>query len=100
MNLGQHIATGALRIYKFAVSPALHVLCGPLGGCRFYPTCSMYAAEAVRVHGTIKGSALTVGRLCRCHPWGGCGHDPVPEKAAVSVGAQQSRPSVIAHPTS
>jgi len=88
MNLGQYIAMGVLRIYKFAISPALHVLFGPSGGCRFHPTCSVYAAEAVRAHGVMKGSVLAVGRICRCHPWGGCGHDPVPGSDPASAGAQ------------
>ena len=78
MNLAQGIALGALRLYKLAVSPLLHTLVGPFGGCRFQPTCSVYAADAVRQHGVLKGSALAARRICRCHPWGGCGHDPVP----------------------
>jgi putative membrane protein insertion efficiency factor len=102
MNLGQYIVMGALRIYKFVISPALHVLIGPSGGCRFHPTCSVYAADAVRVHGVVKGSVLAAGRICRCHPWGGCGHDPVPEKNSASVGSQQTQrhPTVGAHSTS
>jgi putative membrane protein insertion efficiency factor len=47
--------------------------------CRFIPTCSAYADEALRRHGARKGSLLTIRRLCRCHPWGGQGFDPVPE---------------------
>ncbi len=47
--------------------------------CRYQPTCSNYAMDALRVHGAVKGSALTVWRLCRCNPWGGMGYDPVPE---------------------
>jgi putative membrane protein insertion efficiency factor len=46
--------------------------------CRFLPTCSVYADEALRVHGAVKGSKLALKRLCRCHPWGGQGFDPVP----------------------
>ncbi|MBR7092511.1 MAG: membrane protein insertion efficiency factor YidD [Clostridia bacterium] len=48
--------------------------------CRFTPTCSAYAAEAIQVHGVIKGCALAVWRILRCNPWGGSGYDPVPEK--------------------
>lgn len=46
--------------------------------CRYQPTCSSYALEAVEVHGARRGSWLAVRRLCRCHPWGGHGWDPVP----------------------
>jgi len=46
--------------------------------CRFMPTCSAYAGEALRRHGTIKGGKLALKRICRCHPWGGNGFDPVP----------------------
>jgi putative membrane protein insertion efficiency factor len=47
--------------------------------CRFVPTCSNYALDALEAHGAIRGSALTARRLCRCHPWGGHGWDPVPQ---------------------
>ncbi|GGD61544.1 membrane protein insertion efficiency factor YidD [Croceicoccus mobilis] len=46
--------------------------------CRFTPSCSEYAIQALRKHGAIKGGWLATKRLLRCHPWGGCGHDPVP----------------------
>ena len=49
--------------------------------CRFHPTCSTYADEALRLHGARKGSLLALRRLMRCHPWGGHGHDPVPPRA-------------------
>lgn len=80
MNIGQRIAMSVLWIYKRVVSPILHTLLGPFSGCRFHPTCSVYAAEAVRRHGVGKGSILAAKRICRCHPWGECGHDPVPDR--------------------
>lgn len=47
--------------------------------CRYQPTCSAYALEALEKHGAAKGSALAARRICRCHPWGGDGYDPVPD---------------------
>ncbi len=61
-----------VRFYQLCISP-LKPPC-----CRFTPTCSQYAIEALRKHGPIKGLYLTVRRLLRCHPWGGSGYDPVP----------------------
>jgi putative membrane protein insertion efficiency factor len=52
-------------------------------GCRYFPTCSAYADEAIRIHGAGRGSLLAVRRLMRCHPWGGHGVDPVPDRSAV-----------------
>lgn len=60
--------------WRYLISPAMPP------ACRYLPTCSEYALEALRVHGPVHGSALTVRRLCRCHPWGGHGYDPVPPK--------------------
>jgi len=79
VNLPQHILIFGVRVYRAVISPAQFFLFGATGGCRFTPTCSAYALDAVREHGAIKGTALAAGRICRCHPWGGCGHDPVPK---------------------
>ena len=68
-----------IRLYRWALSPALVFLFGAAGRCRFTPSCSEYALEAVRRHGALRGAWLATVRLGRCHPWGGCGHDPVPE---------------------
>lgn len=61
-----------LKAYQYAISPLLG------RNCRFFPTCSDYAVEAVSRHGGIKGGWLATRRLCRCHPWHPGGFDPVP----------------------
>ncbi len=76
--LGAGIATGLLRVYKAALSPAFHLLAGVTGACRFQPTCSEYAAIAVSEYGLLRGGAMAVGRLLRCHPLHRGGFDPVP----------------------
>ena len=80
MNLAQHILMFGVRCYRCVLSPAKIFLFGPLGRCRFTPTCSEYALEALRRHGALTGSWLALKRIGRCHPWGGCGHDPVPPR--------------------
>ena len=79
MHPGRIISRGIARLlslpiifYRAAISPMLPA------SCRFTPTCSEYALEALRRHGPIKGSYLTIKRIMRCHPWGGSGYDPVP----------------------
>lgn len=67
-----------LRAYQIVVSPALHTLLPTSSGCRFTPTCSQYAMDALRAHGAWRGLWLAARRLARCHPWGGHGYDPVP----------------------
>jgi len=80
MKVAQFLLISALRCYRLVVSPVFNVVCTPMGlGCRFHPTCSQYALEAVRRHGAGRGSMLAIKRVCRCHPWGGCGCDPVPD---------------------
>ena len=60
-----------LKVYKKVISPLLPP------SCRFYPTCSDYASEAINKYGLVKGSAMAAKRLCRCHPWNPGGYDPV-----------------------
>lgn len=68
-----------LRAYQVAVSPLLGQ------NCRFYPSCSNYAIDAVRTHGAARGSLLAARRLCKCHPWHPGGLDPVPPKSGSSA---------------
>ena len=84
MNLAQSILIFVVRIYRCVLSPMKSAVFGPTGRCRFTPTCSEYALAAIQTHGALRGSALAGQRLCRCHPWGGCGHDPVPAKNSES----------------
>jgi len=62
-----------IAAYRLVLSPLLG------NNCRYLPSCSAYGYEAVGQHGAAKGSWLTLKRLCRCHPWGGAGFDPVPQ---------------------
>ncbi|NBD39357.1 MAG: membrane protein insertion efficiency factor YidD [Verrucomicrobia bacterium] len=70
-----------LYLYRYLLSPFLHMI-APGAGCRFTPTCSEYAMEAVQRFGPFRGGWLALKRLARCHPLGGWGHDPVPQGSA------------------
>ena len=77
------ILIGAIQVYRWVFSSVM----GP--SCRFEPTCSAFAVEAIRSHGPLVGTWLAVHRIARCHPWGGAGLDPVPapiEKPAAGHG--------------
>jgi hypothetical protein len=63
-----------ITIYRYTLSPLLGAR------CRYTPSCSCYGLEAIRRHGALRGGWLTMRRLSRCHPWGGSGFDPVPER--------------------
>ena len=63
---------GLIRAYQLLVAPLLPP------SCRYVPSCSQYAAQAIAEHGSLRGSWLALRRLLRCHPWGGSGYDPVP----------------------
>lgn len=71
-RLVSHLFLLMIRLYQTCISP----LKPPT--CRYVPTCSQYAIEAIRKHGPFKGLWLAIKRLLRCHPWGGSGYDPVP----------------------
>lgn len=72
MGMPAAILALPVRGYRLFLSPWIG------HGCRFQPTCSAYALEALRRHGALRGGWLTLRRLARCHPWGGQGYDPVP----------------------
>ena len=73
-KLAVRAVSGSIRFYRRFLSP----LKPP--SCRYYPSCSHYAAEAVERHGPLRGLGLAARRLLRCHPWGGSGYDPVPSE--------------------
>ncbi|MDB3952733.1 membrane protein insertion efficiency factor YidD [Alphaproteobacteria bacterium] len=72
MNVIGRCMQGGIRAYQVALSPLLGA------SCRFHPSCSAYAIEAIDTHGPLKGAWLALYRIVRCNPWGGAGHDPVP----------------------
>lgn len=72
LSIAQRVVLGVIRTYKVAFSPLY------AGSCRFIPSCSEYAAEAVARHGVVRGSFMAARRLARCNPFGASGLDPVP----------------------
>lgn len=78
-----HGLRGLVAVYRYTLSPLVG------GHCRYCPTCSDYAMEAIAVHGGLTGGWLTLRRLLRCHPWGGSGLDPVPAPTAASSRARR-----------
>ena len=73
LGIGAAILIGAITVYRYSLSAFMG------RQCRFLPTCSDYALDAVRKHGAWKGGRLALRRIGRCHPWGGSGFDPVPD---------------------
>jgi uncharacterized protein len=92
LNPAQHILIFAARLYRLTISPAQVLWFGPQAGCRFTPTCSAYAMEAVQKRGAILGSWLAARRVCRCHPWGDCGHDPL-----INSEIRNPKPQIFEH---
>jgi putative membrane protein insertion efficiency factor len=70
----KNILIGVIKLYQWTIGPVIGET------CRFYPSCSHYGVEALKKHGALKGSWLTIKRICRCHPGNPGGIDPVPEK--------------------
>jgi putative membrane protein insertion efficiency factor len=70
------VLIGVVRFYQLAISPWLPA------ACRYTPTCSCYAIDALREHGALHGTWLAAKRLARCHPWGAFGYDPVPPRVS------------------
>jgi putative membrane protein insertion efficiency factor len=75
MKAGGLVLLGLIRAYQLLISPMFPP------SCRYFPTCSEYARQAVSRHGPLAGGWLALTRLARCHPWGGLGYDPVPDRA-------------------
>ena len=84
---GIFFVSGAIRLYQLCLRPVL----GP--NCRFAPSCSDYALEAVARHGAFRGAWLAARRIGRCNPWHPGGHDPVPAAPAPSIPCHQDRPA-------
>jgi putative membrane protein insertion efficiency factor len=82
-RLMQSIAVFLIRVYRVAFAP-LKVMFGVQGCCRYTPTCSNYAEEAICTHGVCRGLGLGMRRVLRCHPWGRAGFDPVPPACGAS----------------
>ena len=74
INLTSKFLISIIRFYQIFISPLIG------NNCRYHPTCSEYFIESLKIHGPIKGTILGVKRISKCHPWGGKGYDPVPEK--------------------
>ncbi|EHY79164.1 hypothetical protein PstZobell_17217 [Stutzerimonas stutzeri ATCC 14405 = CCUG 16156] len=68
------LAVASIKVYQYAISPMM------ASHCRFYPSCSCYALEAIETHGLFRGGWLSLRRLGRCHPWNPGGYDPVPSQ--------------------
>ena len=87
----ERILIGVIRLYQAAVSS------WTLATCRFTPTCSTYAIEAVQSHGSVRGGWMAIRRITWCHPWGGHGYDPVPIDHSSETREPATKSSVGSH---
>jgi putative membrane protein insertion efficiency factor len=88
-RIAKTVLLAALRGYKWAISPLF------LPACRYTPTCSEYAAEAIEIHGVLRGSAMAVWRVLRCHPFVEGGYDPVSRNSKDAVQEQTKSSSIL-----
>jgi uncharacterized protein len=91
--LFRRVAVLPIRVYQWTLSPLLP------RACRFAPSCSEYAAEAILTHGPFTGLRLALHRLARCHPWGGHGYDPVPPAASQAPLARAHHDAICRAPS-
>lgn len=91
---------GIIRLYRWLVSPVLTSLFNPNGLCRFTPSCSEYALQAIQIHGPFRGSWLALKRILRCNPWGAWGEDPVPPKQGKHCGCGHDEHDTDSQPRS
>jgi uncharacterized protein len=92
------LSEGLIRLikgYQKAISPALPLIFGSNCGCRFSPTCSHYAIEAIQNHGLVRGSGLATGRILKCTPFSAGGHDPVPDSRLSPKSIPLAKPSLL-----
>jgi putative membrane protein insertion efficiency factor len=80
-------ALGVVAIYRAAISPVIHALNGP--ACRFEPSCSVYARDAIAEYGIVRGGAMALWRIARCNPLGGHGYDPVPPSNSLELTSKE-----------
>jgi putative membrane protein insertion efficiency factor len=95
-SIPARILLAFLRFYQFAISPLMHgimrLLAPAATNCKFLPTCSEYARQAIEIHGAVRGSRLAAQRLSRCHPFSRGGADPVPLPAAMQTSSRDFPP--------
>ena len=92
----KRLLLNSLAIYRRWMSPAVHAIFP--GGCRFHPTCSEYAMEAIIIHGSWSGGLLALRRLSRCHPFGSSGFDPVPLPKPQVTHSAMGKPATLHDP--
>jgi putative membrane protein insertion efficiency factor len=93
MNPLQRILVLLVQLYRWTLSPLKAMFFGPVGRCRYTPSCSQYTLEAIRVHGAWRGTLFSIRRICSCHPWGGFGYDPARKPADLSQHTLRSTPN-------